>query len=210
MLKQLSIWQIATIILLILFLWQWNCRGGGCNAVQGRKDTIVQQIIHVDSGTKTAIAPQPIYITPGTIPQQVPIVIQVPGSNKTDTVWKKLDSLEVVKAYFQHRHYFLGDTSQYGTIGVNADLSQNAIEKWSIEKKLLIPETIKTIVQQAAKRGQLFGKIELYGNEKPAFLHGFGGGLGYRSKKDKGYEFKIATINGTVYYGIGFELPLTH
>lgn len=187
--------DVAIIILLLLFLYEWSC-----NKPKGGDSKTVTTIIH-DS---TAYHPVPeSFSRQESIPVSVPVYITIPPQNgqpgRIDTFYKPLDSLEVVKAFFTSHYYTDTAHFQYGDVYVKNKTYMNRLDSQQIVANFSIPQTIKN-------KGQVYAGFDLLGRNN----FGIGGNIAYKTKRDKIYQVGVMKLQGVplIYQG-GFKILIT-
>jgi hypothetical protein len=194
--------DVAIIILLLLFLWEWNKNSGKGSSKSDT--TIVHRIDSTVFHQATEIGSRP-----GAIPVSVPVYITIPPQNgqpgRIDTVYKKLDSLEIVKAFYTSHYYT--DTNRFEFQGIKANIVvKNKVYANGLDSQQVIPEFFIPEVTKTVNKGQVYAGFDLLGPNN----FGIGGNLAYKTKGDKIYQVGVMKLQGVplIYQG-GFKILIT-
>src|SRR5690606_26335579 len=145
-----GIFKLGVVAAIAFLIWQNSCNRSS-DQPKVEKDT--QWISVVDSSPVTK--PTPINITLGAIPQGTPTIIYVPGKDKPDTVWKPIDTLSILNAYYSRADYDttylfpFDSTNKFppSEVRVRNSISQNRILGQQVFLKHSYPQINTTITR---------------------------------------------------------------
>jgi hypothetical protein len=184
----------------------------GCHKCHAPEQTVitktdtVQVIVHDSSGFYT---PTISVIEGGRIPDSiyVPLVAE-----RVDSfiVYERqsVDSLAILKRYFEHVHYKDTLHTQYGPLYLNDDVTQNriALRKWNAD--FTIPAITKTVTLNPKKRNEVYAGMIIQGNQKD-ILTGVGPSLAFKNKHDKLFEAAaLLGRDGQLQYQAGMKFKI--
>lgn len=205
---KLNIWQIATIVLLFLFLWQWQCKG--------RKAVIKEKIVYEKvQAEKTVKNPEPKSEVQKPVPQKIPVYVKVPVNvpgpkgetiYRTDTFWKPVDTAAILNDYYVERTYeeeFPFDTgSLKGKVKVTSTVGENKLNL----QTAAIDFEIKHKEKEVRRTVFLLGLDALGSREN----YGAGANGWIKNKKNQMFGAGVKKIEGLpMMYEAGFKMPIS-